>query len=155
MSRVRLHASWAFSFQWVLSIWMSTSISPDAQGVGLGLSRSHPNSAIDLVKPRLPPRLLCRCAFFLAMIPERFVHLSAHPQLVQQHRQLPGHRHHSALLGIAASPLSQLQSPPPQVAIFPKRAQDIVRALYHQRPQVAVSFLADVELRLAVARVPQ
>ena len=29
----RLHASWAFSFQWVLSICISTSISPDAQGV--------------------------------------------------------------------------------------------------------------------------
>ena len=26
-----LHASWAFSFQWVLSICISTSISPDAQ----------------------------------------------------------------------------------------------------------------------------
>jgi len=88
------------------------------------------------------------------MIPERFVHLSAHPQLVQQHGQLPGHRHHSTLLGIAASPLGQLQSPPPQVAIFPKRAQDIVRALHHHRSQVAVSFLADVELRLAVAGVP-
>jgi hypothetical protein len=88
------------------------------------------------------------------MIPERFVHFSAHPQLVQQHRQLPGHRHHSALLGIAASPLGQLQPPSTQVAIFPKRSQDVVRALYHQRSQVPVSFLADVELRLAVAGVP-
>jgi hypothetical protein len=68
---------------------------------------------MDLVKPFLPPRRLRRYAFFLAMIPERFVHLSAHPQFVQQHRQLPGHRHHSTLLGIAASPLGQLQAPPP------------------------------------------
>jgi hypothetical protein len=29
-----LYASWAFSFQWVLSICISTSISPDSQGVG-------------------------------------------------------------------------------------------------------------------------
>src|SRR5208283_3063370 len=62
-------------------------------------------------------RRLRRCPFLFGMISERFVRLSAHPQLVQQYRQLPGHRYHSALLGIATSPLGQLQPPPSQVAI--------------------------------------
>jgi hypothetical protein len=100
----------------------------------LGTNRSHSNSAIHLVKLYSPPWRLRRCSFFLAMIPQRFVYFSAHPQLVQQHRQLSGHRHHSAFLGIAASPLGQFQPPSPQVAIFPKRPQDVVRALSLPRP---------------------
>ncbi len=61
------------------SFSISTSISQVSRESDLGLSRSHPNSAMDLVKLLLPLRRLRRCAFFLAMVPERFVHLSAHP----------------------------------------------------------------------------
>jgi hypothetical protein len=89
-------------------------------------------------------RGLCRRAFPLAMIAKRFVDFSAHPQLVQQHCQLSGHRHHSTFLGILPSSRRQLQPPPPQIAIFPKWSQDVLRALYQQHSQVAVSFLAYV-----------
>src|SRR5205814_2807823 len=50
-------------------------------------------------------------------VAQRFVHFSAHPQPVQQHRQLPRHRHDRPLLGILAAALVQLQSPALQIRI--------------------------------------
>src|SRR6266478_3970779 len=50
-------------------------------------------------------------------VAQRFVHFSAHPQAVQQHRQLPRHRHDRSLLGILAAALGQLQSPTLKIRI--------------------------------------
>lgn len=44
-------------------------------------------------------------------VSQRLVHLTAYPQSMQQHRQLPRHRHHGALLRILAATCRQLHSP--------------------------------------------
>jgi hypothetical protein len=41
-------------------------------------------------------------------IAQWFVHLSAYPQPMQQHRQLSSHGHHGSLLGIFSSSLRKL-----------------------------------------------
>jgi hypothetical protein len=45
-------------------------------------------------------------------------------------------------------------APSPQITVLSKRPQNVVRPLHHQGSQVTVSFLADMELRLATARIP-
>jgi hypothetical protein len=44
---------------------------------------------------------------------ERFIDIPGHPQVMQQHGQLSGHRHHGSLLRILSSALAQSQSVPP------------------------------------------
>jgi len=126
---------------------------PRCQGVRSWQNRSHPNSADGSCQTSLaaaaitPPRVCPRDDSAAVRRPLRSpIACAATPPAF-------GPRHQSALLGIAAAPLGQLQPPPP-IAIFPKRAQDIVCALHHQRPEIVGSFLADVELRLTVAGVP-
>jgi uncharacterized repeat protein (TIGR01451 family) len=88
------------------------------------------------------------------VVPQWFIDLAVHPQLVKQHGQLSRHRHDRSFLGILYSALGQPQPPSPQIAVFSKRPQNVVRPLHHQGSQVTVSFLADVELGLAAARIP-
>src|ERR1700686_3463246 len=117
-----------------------------------GLSRSHLDSAVELGG---------RDRNFLGHFPHRFltiaqwfVHLSAYPQPMQQYRQLSSHGHDGSLLGIFPSSLRQLASPSPQITVFSKRSQNIVRSLHHHRAQVPVSFFADPLLWFALPGVP-
>src|ERR1700733_1054844 len=113
-----------------------------------GLSRSHLDSAVELG---------CRDRHSLGRLPHRFlaiaqwfVHLSAYPQPVQQYCQLSSHGHHGSLLGIFSSSLRKLPSPSPQIAVFSKRSQNVVRSLHQHRAQIPVSFFADPLLRFAL-----
>src|SRR6266481_2154985 len=90
---------------------------------------------------------------FLA-IAQWFVHLSAYPQPMQQDRQLSCHGHDRSLLGIFPSSLRKLASPSPQITVFSKRSQNVVRSLHHHRAQVPVSFFADALLWFTLPRVP-
>jgi transposase len=76
---------------------------------------------------------LCHCAHVLLAVAQRFVNLSAHPQPMQQHRQLARHRNHCPFLGVFSSSRGELLSPPPQITTFPKRSQNVVRPLHQQR----------------------
>ena len=112
-------------------------------GIGPGLRRSHLNAAVEWPL-RLPP---CSCSAMVHKFP-------ADPQLVQQHGRLSSDGNHRAFLGVASSALAVFQSPSPRIAILSERSQDVVPALHHQSSWVAISFLADVYLGLAAARVP-
>ena len=120
------------------------------RGTGPGLSCSHLISAAELGCSVLT---LCRHLYLVA-ISQWFVHLSAHPQLMKQYCQLPGHRNDGAFLGIFSSSLGKSQSSSPQITVFSKGSQNVVCALHHHRSQVAVSLFADVQLRLALPGVP-
>ena len=84
---------------------------------------------------------------------QRFVSLSTHPQTMQQDRQLSRGRDHGSFLAILSATLRQLQAPAPQIAVRSKRSQNVVRTLHQQRSQIRITFLADVQLRLALPRV--
>ena len=68
-----------------------------------GLSRSHLDSAAELGCS--DQNFLGHCPHRLLTIAQWFVHLSAHPQPMQQYRQLSSHCHYGSLLGIFSSSL--------------------------------------------------
>src|SRR5207245_2377008 len=68
--------------------------------------------------------------------------------------QFSSDRNNRSFLGIFSSALGQLQSPSPQITVFPKRSENVMRPLHHQGAQISVSLLADVQLWLALAGVP-
>src|SRR5678810_14194 len=72
---------------------------------------------------------------------------------MQQDGQLSCHGNNGPFLPALAAALGQLQTPAPQIAVGSKRPQDMVRSLYQQGSQIGIAFLADVHLRLALARV--
>src|SRR6202790_4885194 len=117
-----------------------------------GLSRSPLDSAVELGCPDrnslgyFPHRFLT--------IAQWFVYLSAYPQPMQQYCQLSSHGHDGSLLGIFSSSLRKLASPSPQITVFSKWSQNIVRSLHHHRAQIPVSFFADTLLWFALPRVP-
>src|ERR1700726_4731104 len=117
-----------------------------------GLSRSHLDSAVELSCS--DRNSLCHCPHRFLAIAQWFVHLSAHPQPMQQYRQLSSHGHYSSLLGIFSSSLRKLPSPSPQITVFSERAQNVVRSLHHHRAQIPVSFFADALLWFALPGVP-
>ena len=49
-----------------------------------------------------------------AAVVQRFVHFSAHPQVMQQHRQLSRGRHDGSLLAVSSATFGQLQAPAPR-----------------------------------------
>src|SRR5580658_1305500 len=112
-----------------------------------GLSRSHLGSAVRI-------ETLSHCPHRLLTIAQGFVHLSAHPQAMEQYCQLARHGHYRSLLGIFSSSLRKLQPPSPQITVFSKRSQYVVRPLHHHGAQIPVSFFADFLLWLALPRVP-
>src|SRR5207249_4437967 len=59
-----------------------------------------------------------------------------------------------SLLSVSPATLGQLQAPAPQITVHPKWSQDVLRSLHQQRAQIRIAFLADVQLRLALSRVP-
>ena len=97
------------------------------------------------------------CSVFTAVaclaVAQRLVHFPRHPQPMQQNRQLPRHRHDRSLLRILAAARRQLQPPPLQIRIRPPPAQNTVRSLHQQLPQIDVAFLGDPQLRLALPRL--
>src|ERR1700686_4456359 len=117
-----------------------------------GLSRSHLDSAVELGS--LDRNSLGHFPHHFLTIAQWFVHLSAYPQPMQQYRQLSSHGHHRSLLGIFPSSLRKLASPSPQITVFAKRSQNVVRSLHHHRAQIPVSFFADALLGFALPRVP-
>src|SRR5580700_6003305 len=150
--RYSLGAWWVFSFQWCCYLRIDLSSHRFCGSRAPGLSRSHLDSAVELG---------CRGRQSLGHFPHRsltitqwFVHLSAYPQPMQQYRQLSSHGHHRSLLGIFSSSLRKLASPSPQITVFSKRSQNVMRSLHHHRAQIPVSFFADALLWLALPRVP-
>ena len=67
-------------------------------GVGPGLGRSHLNSAVELDSSN---PTLGHGAYHFVVVPQWLIDFPAHPQLVQQHGQLPSDRNHRSFLGIA------------------------------------------------------
>src|SRR5579864_7978032 len=84
---------------------------------------------------------------------QRFVHFSAHPQTMQQYRQLSRRGDDGSFLAALSTALGQLHPPAAQVAVDPERSQNVLRALHQQGSQIRVAFLADVHLRFALSRV--
>src|SRR6202158_2042763 len=117
-----------------------------------GVSRSHLDSAVEL--GCTDRNSLGHGAHRFLAIAQWFVHLSAYPQPMEQYRQLSSHGNYRSFLGILPSSLRKLQSPSPQITVFSKRSQNVVRSLHHHGSQIPVSFFADALLRLALPGVP-
>src|SRR5260370_23671259 len=83
---------------------------------------------------------LLRSLLLLLAVAQRFVHLTAHPQAVQQHRQSPCHRNHRSLLGVLPSSFADPLSSPPQIAVLTVRSQDVVRTAIALRPPLPPAF---------------
>ena len=150
--RYSLGARWVFSFSrccYLISV-LSSHLFGGSRAPGL--SRSHLDSAVELGCP--DRNSLGHCSYRFLAIAQWFVHLSAYPQPMQQDRQLSRHGHHRSFLGIFSPSLCQLPSPSPQITVFPKRSQNVMRSLHHHRAQIPVSFFADSFLRFALPGVP-
>ena len=78
---------------------------------------------------------------------QRFIHFSAYPQVMQQHRQLSGRRDDRPFLSVPASTLRELQAPASEITVHPEGAQNVLRSLHQQRAQIRITFLADMQLR--------
>src|SRR5215467_6723308 len=96
----------------------------------------------------------CRCNCNSMAVVQGLVHFSAHPQVMQQHRQLSGCGHEGSLLAVPATALRQLQAPAPEIAVDPEGSQDVLCPLHQQRAQIGIAFLADMQLRIALSRFP-
>ena len=119
---------------------------------GQGQGRSRRNSTFGVVHTSLLE--LSRCQSPLARIMERFVLLAADPEMMQQDRQLAGHRDNRSFLSAFSSTFSQLQSPPPQIGVLSKRPQDVLCPLHQHHAQIGVSLPGDMQLRFALSGVP-
>jgi hypothetical protein len=87
------------------------------------------------------------------VVMQRFVDFSAHPQTMQQDRQLACGGDDGPFLPALPAALGQLQTPAAQVAVGAKRSQNMLRALHQQGSQIGIAFLTDVHLRFALFRV--
>src|SRR6266581_2905143 len=67
---------------------------------------------------------------------------------------LPAFGNYRSFLGIFSSSLRKLPPPSPQITVFSKRPQNVVRPLHHHRSQIPVSFFADFLLWFALPGVP-
>src|SRR5271155_1430388 len=117
-----------------------------------GVSRSHLDSAAELG---------CSDQNFLGhgthrclAIAQWFVYLAAHPQPMEQYRQLARHGHYCSFLGIFPSSFPKLSSPSPQITVFSKGPQNVMGALHHHGSQIAVSFFTDSLLWFTLPGVP-
>jgi hypothetical protein len=75
---------------------------------------------------------LSDCEHCSLTIAQRFVDLSAQPQPMQQYRQLSCYSYHRSFLDVFPSSLGELKAPAPQITVFPKRSQDVMRPLHQQ-----------------------
>src|SRR5882724_9402882 len=150
---VSLGASWVFSFQPVLPP-VSRPLFPSLRWkLGQAINAVTGTRRLGFVLPIHESELCRRRQHGRTAIPQRFVHFSADPQAMQQHRQLSCSSNHHSFLPILSAPLGQLQPPAPQIAVYAKRSQDVVRSLYQQGSQIRIALLADVQLRFALPRV--
>ncbi len=95
--------------------------------------------------------VLCGCRHGRsAAVVQRFIHVSAHPQVMQQHRQLSRSRNDRSFLSVPPTSLRQLQSPAPEITVDPEWSQNMLSSLHQQRTQIRIAFFADVQLRLAL-----
>src|SRR5215475_2197601 len=74
--------------------------------------------------------------------------------MMQQHRQLSGRGHDGPLLGVPPTTLGQFQFPASTIAVNAERSQNMLRSLHQQRAQIRGALFTDVQLRLALSRVP-
>src|ERR1700756_5181747 len=72
---------------------------------------------------------------------------------MEQNSQLPRNRDNCPLLPTLASVLSQLHSPPAQVAVDSPWSEYVVSSLHQQCSQVRIALFADMHLRLTLPRV--
>jgi hypothetical protein len=118
--------------------YLISDLASPSRESGPGLGRSHLNSAVELGCRAqtlfLPGFSLCRWAHRLPAVAQRFVHLAAYPQSMQQHRQLARDRYHRSFLGVFPSSLRQLEPPAPQITILSKRSQNVMGPLHQKRP---------------------
>ena len=77
---------------------------------------------------------LCRCGHRFLTIAQRFLNLSTHPQPMYQYRQLSRHRHHHPFLAVFPSSRGEFLPPTPQITVFSKGSEYVVRSLHRQRP---------------------
>src|SRR5450631_178996 len=73
---------------------------------------------------------------------------------MEQNGQLTCDCNSCPLLSTLASVLSQLHSPPAQVAVDSPWPQDVMSGLHQQCSQVRIALFADAHLRLTLPRVP-
>src|SRR5712671_2827774 len=151
---VALGASWVFSFQPVLPpdyrplFCLTTEVGQAINAV----TGTRLWALLFLSKNVLT---LCRRRHrSLVAIAQGFVDFSAHPQTMQQDRQLSRRSNHGSLLSVLPAALGQFQPPPSQIAVRSKRTQNVVRPLHQQRSQIPIAFFADVHLRFTLSRVP-
>ena len=81
------------------------------------------------------------CHRYSAAVVQGLVHFSAHPQVMQQHRQLSCRGHDRPLLSVSSTTLRQFQAPAPQITVGTKRTQNVLRSLHQQSPQIRIAFL--------------
>src|SRR5712664_4731088 len=73
---------------------------------------------------------------------------------MEQYCQLSSHGNYRSFLGIFSSSLRKLPSPSPQITVFSKRPQNVMRSLHPHRSQIPVSCFADALLWFALPGVP-
>src|ERR1700755_1914346 len=73
---------------------------------------------------------------------------------MEQDSQLPRNRDNCPLLPTLASVLSQLHSPPAQVAVDSPWPEYMVSSLHQQCSEVRIALFTDMHLRLTLPRVP-
>jgi hypothetical protein len=106
--------------------------------LGFGLLFFPSWSDFDFVLPLLLRS--CRHWHSIAVV-QGLVHFSAHPQMMQQHRQLSGRSHNRSLLCVSSTTLGQFQSPTPQITVDAEWSQNVLRPLHQQRPQIRIALM--------------
>src|SRR5215472_316296 len=72
---------------------------------------------------------------------------------MKQDSSFSRNRHNRSFLATLSAMFSQVQAPSLQISIRSPPADDVVRSLHQQRPQVRVALLGDSQLRLALPRI--
>jgi hypothetical protein len=73
----------------------------------------------------------CHCRS--AAVVQRVVDFAAHPQVMQQHRQLSRSRHDGSFLSVSSPTLGQFQTPASEITVDTERSQNVLRSLHQQR----------------------
>ena len=123
-----LGASWAFSFQPVLPPDYRPALPSFRWRLGQAIDAVTGTRLWALAFPFLGRfGLCCRRHRALLAVVQRFVCFSAHPQVMQQHRELSRGCDDGSLLATLAAALSQLQPPAPQIAVDTEWPQNVLR----------------------------
>ena len=150
---VSLGACWAFSFQPVLpSVYRPVVLLFPSGTWARRLTQSPELGVLAFDFPFAEMFLFLGCdrqRTLLAVV-QWFVRFSAHPQVMQQHRELSCGGNDGSTLAALSAPFGQFQSPAAQITIDTEWSQDVLRSLHQQRAQIGIALLADVHLRLAL-----